>query len=169
MKWESFHFITSLSLDAGEILLFRWNKSIIGLNVCDLSSHPLVPADIRACSVLQLRGGHLHSAQPEFRDHQETGLSRPHRGGSLQPTLCQGEHDHWIFMSLQQNLFFIIWRHVAVVSANRKVCAYDEASVDTCHVSRCPETTPECFLLYKLRHFMCLLAENTPSVLSLNL
>lgn len=44
-------------------------------------------------------------------------------------------------MSLQQNLFFIIWRDVAVVCANRKVCACDEASVHTCHVSRCPETT----------------------------
>lgn len=49
-----------------------------------------VPADVRARSLLLFGGGHLHPAQPELWDHQETGVSRPQSHGPLQPPVRQG-------------------------------------------------------------------------------
>lgn len=51
---------------------------------------PTVPADVGTRPVLLLRGGRVLPAQPELRDHQETGVSRPADRGPLHATLRQG-------------------------------------------------------------------------------
>lgn len=50
-----------------------------------------VSANIGARPLLLLRGGCVHSTQPEFWDHQEAGVSKSTGVGSLYVPLCKGQ------------------------------------------------------------------------------
>lgn len=49
-----------------------------------------VSADLGACSLLLFGRGCVYSTEPEFRDHQEAGVSKSTGSGSLHVPVCKG-------------------------------------------------------------------------------
>lgn len=49
-----------------------------------------VSADLGACSLLLFGRGCVYSTEPEFRDHQEAGVSKSAGSGSLHVPICKG-------------------------------------------------------------------------------
>lgn len=50
-----------------------------------------VSADFRACSLFLFGGGRVYSTEPEFRDHQEAGVSKSSGSGSLHVPVRKGQ------------------------------------------------------------------------------